>query len=48
LAFDHRSDATERRTKTLLVEHKKRNSANLMVDRRFGEGDASMSLEERM
>lgn len=43
-----RADAHDRRTKTLLVEHKNRHSANTVVDRRFGEGDTSMSMEERM
>ena len=43
-----RSDATERRKRTLLVEHKNRKSANSFVDRRFGEADQSMSLEEKM
>ena len=43
-----RSAAFERRTKTLLVEHKNRRSANSFVDKRFGEGAQSMTVEERM
>ena len=43
-----RSAAYEKRTKTLLVEHQNRRSASSFVDRRFGEGDQSMSVEGRM
>ena len=43
-----RASAFERRSKSLLIEHRNRHSANNFVDRRFGEGDLSMSVEERM
>ena len=39
-----RTEATERRKKTLLLEHKNRQSANNFVDRRFGEADQSMCV----
>ncbi|KAF9006737.1 nucleolar protein 14 [Cyathus striatus] len=38
----------EQRKKTLLKEYKERNRAGGIVDRRFGENDPTMSLEERM
>lgn len=40
--------ATERRRKTLLVEYRASQKDNVFRDRRFGEGDPSMSLEEKM
>jgi len=42
-----RADATAKRSRTLLLEHKNRRSANTLLDRRFGEGDADMTPEER-
>ncbi|KAK7062278.1 putative nucleolar complex protein 14 [Favolaschia claudopus] len=38
----------EQRKKTLLVEYEDKGRAGGIVDRRFGENDPSMSLEERM
>lgn len=38
----------EQRKKTLLVEYEKKDKAGALVDRRFGENDPTMSLEERM
>ncbi|KAI0797123.1 nucleolar protein 14 [Abortiporus biennis] len=38
----------EQRKKTLLKEYEERDRAGGIVDRRFGENDPSMSLEERM
>ncbi|KAJ7771047.1 nucleolar protein 14 [Mycena maculata] len=38
----------EQRKKTLLVEYEEKGRAGGIVDRRFGENDPSMSLEERM
>ncbi|RMX61455.1 hypothetical protein pdam_00003532 [Pocillopora damicornis] len=43
-----RSKAIKKRQKTLLVEHKQKNKANMFIDRRFGEYDEKMSLEEKM
>jgi len=43
-----RSKAIRKRQKTLLVEYKQKNKANLLIDRRFGEYDEKMSLEEKM
>ncbi|XP_029197418.2 nucleolar protein 14-like [Acropora millepora] len=43
-----RSKAIKKRQKTLLVEYKQKNKANLFIDRRFGEYDETMSLEEKM
>lgn len=40
--------ALEKRKKTLLVEYQANKKANTFKDRRFGEGDPSLSLEERM
>lgn len=34
-----RSKAIKKRQKTLLVEHKQKNKANMFIDRRFGEYD---------
>lgn len=36
------------RKKTLLVEYKQKNKSNRLVDRRFGEGDADLPVEEKM
>ncbi|KAF8622061.1 hypothetical protein AX15_007212 [Amanita polypyramis BW_CC] len=38
----------EQRKKTLLKEYEDRNHAGGIIDRRFGENDSSMSLEEKM
>ncbi|XP_068709528.1 nucleolar protein 14-like isoform X2 [Montipora foliosa] len=43
-----RSKAIKKRQKTLLVEYKQKNKANLFIDRRFGEYDENLSLEEKM
>ncbi|CAH3155335.1 unnamed protein product [Porites evermanni] len=43
-----RSKAIKKRQKTLLVEYKQKNKANLFIDRRFGEYDEKMTLEEKM
>lgn len=43
-----RSKSIKKRQKTLLVEHKQKNKANMFIDRRFGEYDEKMSLEEKM
>ncbi|KAJ7333629.1 nucleolar complex protein 14 [Desmophyllum pertusum] len=43
-----RSKAIKKRQKTLLVEYKQKNKANMFIDRRFGEYDEKMSLEEKM
>ena len=40
--------AIERRKKTLLVEYKASKKDNVFKDRRFGEDDPSLSLEEKM
>lgn len=36
------------RKKTLLVEYKQRNKANQFIDRRFGEYNDELSVEEKM
>ncbi|AEO66051.1 uncharacterized protein THITE_2113840 [Thermothielavioides terrestris NRRL 8126] len=38
----------ERRRQTLLVELQRRNKVGGLIDRRFGEGDPNMSLEDKM
>lgn len=43
-----RSKAIKKRQKTLLVEYKQKNKANMFIDRRFGEYDEKMTLEEKM
>jgi len=43
-----RSKAEQTRKKTLLVEYEKRNKNNSFVDRRFGENDPTLSLEDKM
>lgn len=43
-----RSKALQKRKRTLLEEYRTRNKANEFVDRRLGEGDADMSLEDKM
>jgi nucleolar protein 14 len=40
--------ALEKRKRTLLVEYQANKKVNTFKDRRFGEGDPSVSLEERM
>lgn len=40
--------ATERRRKTLLVEYQALKKDNVFRDRRFGEADPTLSLEEKM
>eukprot|EP00884_Botryococcus_braunii_P010637 jgi/Botrbrau1/19575/Bobra.0035s0060.1 len=42
-----RSDAVERRKKTLLVEYKQLKKSNVFVDRRFGENDETMTEEDK-
>ncbi|KAL9983530.1 hypothetical protein ACROYT_G005716 [Oculina patagonica] len=43
-----RSKAINKRQKTLLVEYKQKNKANMFIDRRFGEYDEKLTLEEKM
>jgi nucleolar protein 14 len=43
-----KSVGEERRRETLLVEMQRRNKVGGLVDRRFGENDPSMSLEDKM
>ena len=43
-----RSKANEKRKKTLLVKYKQRNKSNVMIDKRFGEFDETVSAEEKM
>jgi len=43
-----KSVGEERRRQTLLVEMQRRNKVGGLVDRRFGENDPSMSLEDKM
>eukprot|EP00033_Pygsuia_biforma_P002429 GCRY01002693.1.p2 GENE.GCRY01002693.1~~GCRY01002693.1.p2 ORF type:complete len:255 (-),score=57.03 GCRY01002693.1:217-981(-) len=43
-----RDQSIKERKNTLLVEYKQRDKANTFVDRRFGEGDQSLSLEDKM
>ncbi|CEL59285.1 putative nucleolar complex protein 14 OS=Schizosaccharomyces pombe (strain 972 / ATCC 24843) GN=nop14 PE=1 SV=1 [Rhizoctonia solani AG-1 IB] len=43
-----RQAGLEQRKKTLLVEYDQKDRAGGIVDRRFGEGDATMTPEERM
>ncbi|KAG5189025.1 nucleolar protein 14 [Tribonema minus] len=43
-----RSEAIERRNKTLLVDYQRSKKANAFEDRRFGEGDAGVPVEEKM
>ena len=42
-----RTEAVEKRRRTLLREHEESGKANAFVDRRFGEHDGEMSAEER-
>ena len=42
-----RSAAVEKRRDTLLVEYRQMRKSNAFVDRRFGEGDGSLSQEEK-
>lgn len=43
-----RSKANEKRKKTLLTKYKQRNKSNMLLDKRFGEFDETMSMEEKM
>ncbi|CAM9447422.1 unnamed protein product, partial [Sphacelaria rigidula] len=43
-----RGQATQRREKTLLVDYERSHKANSFRDRRFGEDDANLALEEKM
>ncbi|XP_001640799.2 nucleolar protein 14 [Nematostella vectensis] len=43
-----RSKAMKKRQKTLLTEYKQKNKANIFVDKRFGENDAEMTLEDKL
>ncbi|XP_028391277.1 nucleolar protein 14-like [Dendronephthya gigantea] len=43
-----RSRGLKKREKTLLVEYKQRHKANTFIDKRFGEYDEQLSLEEKM
>lgn len=43
-----RQMAIEKRSKTLLVEYSERDKQNSFKDNRFGETDASLSIEEKM
>lgn len=43
-----RTIATERRRRTLLPQLQQKDKVNAFVDRRFGENDANMTLEEKM
>ncbi|XP_046571254.1 nucleolar protein 14-like [Haliotis rubra] len=43
-----RSKANKRRKETLLQEYEQRFKANKLVDRRFGENDTSLSVEDKM
>ncbi|XP_066911191.1 nucleolar protein 14-like [Clytia hemisphaerica] len=43
-----RSKANEKRKKTLLKEYKQRFKNNAIIDRRFGEFDESLSIEDKM
>ncbi|CAN0035753.1 unnamed protein product, partial [Heterosigma akashiwo] len=43
-----RAKAIERRKKTLLVDYNQQKRTNSFNDRRFGEHDASMSVEEKL
>ncbi|KAK9839415.1 hypothetical protein WJX81_000656 [Elliptochloris bilobata] len=42
-----RSEAVEKREKTLLVEYKQLRKANAFIDRRFGEDDDTLTAEEK-
>lgn len=42
-----RSEATERRKDTLLVEYKQLRKSNAFLDRRFGEDDESLTADEK-
>ena len=42
-----RTEAVEKRRRTLLREHEENGKANAFVDRRFGEHDGEMSVEEK-
>jgi len=42
------TDCSLQRTKTLLTEYQSKDRAGGILDRRFGENDPSMSVEERM
>ncbi|XP_031569583.1 nucleolar protein 14-like [Actinia tenebrosa] len=43
-----RSKAIKKRETTLLAEYKQRNKANVFVDKRFGENDNEMSVEDKL
>uniref|UniRef100_S4REJ8 NOP14 nucleolar protein n=1 Tax=Petromyzon marinus TaxID=7757 RepID=S4REJ8_PETMA len=43
-----RSKSIKKRMGTLLQEHKQKNKSNVFVDRRIGENDPSISLEDKM
>ncbi|KAK2162452.1 hypothetical protein LSH36_98g02047 [Paralvinella palmiformis] len=43
-----KSKAIQKRRETLLIEYKKRGKNNKLVDRRFGETDPEMSMEDKM
>lgn len=43
-----RSKAVQRRKETLLVEYKQKDKANKFVDKRFGEEDTELSVEDKM
>lgn len=43
-----RSKANKKRKETLLVNYKQRNKSNVMIDKRFGEFDETVSVEEKM
>ncbi|XP_064630063.1 nucleolar protein 14-like [Lineus longissimus] len=43
-----RSKALKKRQATLLVEYKKRGKANKFIDKRFGEDDPNMTVEDKM
>lgn len=43
-----RSKANEKRKRTLLKEYKQRFKSNTIIDRRFGEFDENLSIEEKM
>ena len=42
-----RTEAIEKRRRTLLVEHEANGKANAFLDRRFGEHDSGLSVEEK-
>uniref|UniRef100_UPI0035901E40 nucleolar protein 14-like n=1 Tax=Myxine glutinosa TaxID=7769 RepID=UPI0035901E40 len=43
-----RSKAIKKRTETLLVEYKQKDKVNSFIDRRFGEFNPNMTVEEKM